>query len=154
MSNKVKSFTLTELLIVMIITVIIIGIAFATLRFVQNQINKIEVNLDNNTRVNLFEQKIWQDFNEFSSIQINNDKLVMFTEIDTITYYFDNNFILRNNDTVKIKLKINKSFYNGAEVFNDEIDALHISTNDDYPAHNMFISKKNDLTNLMNKDGF
>ncbi|TEB40727.1 hypothetical protein D0809_29130, partial [Flavobacterium circumlabens] len=38
-AGKVKSFTLSELLIVMIITAIVVGMAFSVLRLVQKQIH-------------------------------------------------------------------------------------------------------------------
>lgn len=47
MNNKVKSFTLSELLVVMIITAIVVGMAFSVLRLVQKQIHTIQKTMTN-----------------------------------------------------------------------------------------------------------
>jgi type II secretory pathway component PulJ len=69
LKNKVQSFTLSELLIVMVITAIIISMAFSVLRLVQKQIHTIRKNFDKTGNLALFEQKLCQDFNEFNQIE-------------------------------------------------------------------------------------
>ncbi|HBI00707.1 MAG TPA: hypothetical protein DDY18_03685, partial [Flavobacterium sp.] len=63
MIKKVKSFTLSELIVVMIITVIVVGIAFSVLLLVKKQIKGIEKNYQKTTQLALFEEKFWRDFN-------------------------------------------------------------------------------------------
>ncbi|OUD35094.1 PulJ/GspJ family protein, partial [Flavobacterium psychrophilum] len=129
MNNKVKSFTLSELLVVMIITAIVVGMAFSVLRLVQKQIHTIQKNYDKSTDLSLFEQRLWQDFNEFSQIQFDEkeNKLMLKSEMDTITYSFQNDFILRDNDTIKLKLVIDKILMEGKLIKNGDIDAMSIS---------------------------
>jgi competence protein ComGF len=157
MNNKVKSFTLSELLVVMIITAIVIGMAFSVLRLVQKQIHTIQKNYDKSTDLSLFEQRLWQDFNEFGQIQFdeNENNLILKSEIDTITYSFQNDFILRNNDTIKLKLVIDKILMEGKLIKNGNIDAMSISGEAELPKYKIFVSKRNDLTLSINQeDGF
>jgi competence protein ComGF len=152
--NKIKSFTLLELLVVMIITAIVVGMAFSVLRLVQKQIHVIETNFAKTSSLALFEQKLWQDFNELNTIQFNEDtnSLLMESEMDTVLYSFQENYILRNKDTIKLKLVANKLFFKGKEVKEGNIDALSISGIAELPDYEIFVSKKNDVTLSMNQE--
>lgn len=155
--NKIKSFTLPELLVVMIITAIVIGMAFSVLRLVQKQIHAIEINFQKTSSLALFEQKLWQDFNELHSIEYNENShsLFMQSEVDTVLYSFQENYTLRNKDTLKLKLGIDKLFFEGKTVKDGSIDAISISGARELPDYEIFVSKKNDLTLSMNQeDGF
>jgi len=156
-TNKIKSFTLSELLIVMIITAIVVGMAFSVLRLIQKQIHTIQGNFDKTSTLALFEQKLWQDFNEFHTITYNeqNQFLLMLSEIDTVKYSFNDNYTLRNNDTIPLKLTIQKLFFNGKEAQTGNIDAISISAASTLTDYEIFVSKKNDVTFFMNQeDGF
>lgn len=152
--TKTPSFTLPELLVVMIITAIVVGMAFSVLRLVQNQIHAIQTNFEKTSTLALFEQQLWQDFNEKNEIQFNEKESTLFmeSEMDTVTYSFQENYILRNTDTIKLKLQINKMLFNGKEVKGDTIDALSISGKAELPDYEIFVSKKNDLTLFMNQE--
>lgn len=152
--TKIASFTLSELLVVMIITAIVVGMAFSVLRLVQNQVHAIQTNFEKTSTLALFEQKLWQDFNEMNVIQFNEEKrsLFMESEVDTVLYSFQENYVLRNADTIKLKLQLNKLFFKGKEVQRDTIDALSVSAKAELPDYEIFISKKNDLTFFMNQE--
>jgi prepilin-type N-terminal cleavage/methylation domain-containing protein len=152
-NNKIKSFTLPELLVVMIITAIVVGMAFSVLRLVQKQIHAIETNFNKTSSLALFEQRLWQDFNEMNSIQFDDKENSLFleSEIDTVLYSFQENYTLRNNDTIKLKLLINKFLFKGKEVQKGNIDGLLISAKAELPDYEIFVSKKNDVTLFMNQ---
>jgi prepilin-type N-terminal cleavage/methylation domain-containing protein len=154
LKNKVKSFTLPELLVVMIITAIVVGMAFSVLRLVQKQIYTIEMNFEKTSRLALFEQKIWQDFNELSFIEYNENKhsLLLQSEMDTVLYSFQEKYTLRNTDTLKLKLDITRLFFEGKAVKGGNIDAMSISGTGELPDYEIFVSKKNDLTLSMNQE--
>ena len=155
--RKLKSFTLSELIVVMIITAIVVGMAFSVLRIVQKQIHTIQTNFEKTSTLALFEQKLWQDFNEPHIVMYDNDKqmLIMTSEIDTVTYSFQDKFSMRNRDTIKLKIIPNKTLFQGKEVKSGPIDALSIFAETELPGYEIFVSKKNDLTFQMNQeDGF
>ena len=153
-SGKLKSFTLSELLIVMIITAIVVGLAFSVLRLVQNQIHAIQTNFEKTTTLALFEQQLWQDFNEPHEIIYDHQKqnIMLVSEIDTVNYSFQENYTLRNLDTIKLKLVAQNAFLNGKEINNGIIDAIKISAETALPNYEIFVSKKNDLTFFMNQE--
>ncbi|MFY0482528.1 PulJ/GspJ family protein [Flavobacterium sp. PLA-1-15] len=155
MQNKVKSFTLAELLVVMIITAIVVGMAFSVLHMIQKQVRLIHKNLDKSADLSLFEQKLWQDFNEFHHIEFNrkDNILVMKSEMDSVLYNFNEEYVMRNTDTIKLKIALETVFYEGLETVEGEIDAVSISGEKEFPGYKLFVSKKNDATLLMNTDG-
>lgn len=154
MRNKLKSFTLAELLVVMIITAIVVGIAFSVLRLVQKQIVAIQKNYDKSTSLSLFEQRLWQDFNSYTDVSFDSTKSILFLKspIDSISYTFDDNYILRNNVTIPLKLEIEKVFFEGKEIQNGVIDALSFSGEAELHNYRIFVSKKNDLNHAMNQE--
>ena len=155
MKNKVNAFTLAELLVVMIITAIVVGMAFSVLQMVQKQVHLISKNLDKSANLSLFEQKLWQDFNEFSYLEFNKKEntLTMKSEIDSVLYYFDDAYVMRNKDTIKLKLAIETTFFEGTTISEGAIDAVSISGEKEFPDYKIFVSKKNDATLSMNTDG-
>lgn len=153
-TGKIKSFTLSELLIVMIITAIVVGMAFSVLRLVQKQIHAIQTNFDKTSTLALFEQKLWQDFNGPHTITANkqNQFVAMLSETDTVTYSFQEHYTLRNKDTIPLKLTLQKLLFNGKEVQGGDIDAIQISAATTLPDYEIFVSKKNDITFFMNRE--
>lgn len=153
-ARKLKSFTLSELIVVMIITAIVVGMAFSVLRIVQKQIHTIQSNFEKTSTLSLFEQKLWQDFNEPHNIMYDSSKqlLIMISEIDTVTYSFQEKFSMRNQDTIKLKVIPKKVFFRGKEISSGQIDAISIFAETELPDYQIFVSKKNDLTFFMNQE--
>lgn len=153
-SNKVKSFTLSEMLVVMIITAIVVGIAFSVLNLVQRQISGIEKNFSKATALSLFEQRLWTDFNHHNNIIANNNTIIFLSDIDTVLYTFNENEVLRNTDTIHTKLITNKFYYLGKEVQSGTIDAALISAGKEMSNYSIFVSMEHDASYFMNNDGF
>ncbi|MFW0739830.1 PulJ/GspJ family protein [Flavobacterium sp. T12S277] len=153
-TGKLKSFTLSELLVVMIITAIVVGMAFSVLRLVQKQIHAIQSNFDKTSTLALFEQQLWQDFNDPYTVIFDdsNQILVMTSEADTVMYSFKEKFTLRNLDTIKLKINPNRIFFKGKEVKSGPVDALSIFAGNELPDYQIFVSKKNDITFFMNQE--
>jgi type II secretory pathway pseudopilin PulG len=153
-NKKVNSFTLSEMLVVMIITAIVVGIAFSILSLVQRNIEKIKNNLNITTELSLFEQRLYTDFNEHNYIVKENNKLILISDIDTLIYNFKGEFLIRNTDTISLKLDIISASYFGNKVQNGNIDAVYISAKEQINDYGIFVSKQNDAVQLMNTDGF
>jgi type II secretory pathway pseudopilin PulG len=154
MIKKVKSFTLSELIVVMIITVIVVGIAFSVLLLVKKQIKGIEKNYQKTTQLALFEEQFWRDFNVFQQIEIDeNQNMFLKNEIDSISYQFEDEFVIRNEDTLKVQLKIENVYLDGNTVESGVIDAIDFSAVKEIPDYIFFIYKKNDATQYMKQNG-
>lgn len=151
--NKVQSFTLSELLVVMIITVIVVGLAFTVLELVQKQIHGIRKNFDKTTELNLFEQRLWQDFNSCNNINYLQHKIQLNGK-DTVYYSLNETYSIRNTDTIPLQLNIEKLYFRGKTVNGGTIDALLISAEKEIPDYHIFVSGENNAAYFINQDGF
>jgi hypothetical protein len=156
MNSKVKSFTLSELLVTMIITVIVVGLAFTVLDLVRKQINAIQKNYNRTTELAFFKQKIWLDFNKNNDIIYNaiENQVVLKSDFDTISYNFKDDIVIRNKDTLNTKVKIEKIFFQGIEIKQGIIDAISFLEEKEASDSKFIVFKNNDATFFMNQDGF
>jgi hypothetical protein len=156
MNSKVKSFTLSELLVTMIITVIVVGLAFTVLDLVRKQINAIQKNYNRTTELAFFKQRIWLDFNKNNDIIYNaiENQVVLKSDFDTISYNFKDDIVIRNKDTLNTKVKIEKIFFQGIEIKQGIIDAISFLEEKEASDSKFIVFKNNDATFFMNQDGF
>jgi|694.fasta_scaffold30750_4 hypothetical protein len=156
MNSKVKSFTLSELLVTMIITVIVVGLAFTVLDLVRKQINAIQKNYNRTTELAFFKQRIWLDFNKNNDIIYNaiENQVVLKSDFDTISYNFKDDIVIRNKDTLNTKVKIEKIFFKGIEIKQGIIDAISFLEEKEASDSKFIVFKNNDATFFMNQDGF
>ncbi len=74
-ASKVQGFTLQEMVITMIISTIVIGLAFSVLTMVQRHMWSIQKNFELNTEYNRLEQALWIDINTSTSISFKARKI-------------------------------------------------------------------------------
>ena len=158
MNNKTKSFTLSEMLVVLIITAIVVGLAFSILTLVRKQIKMLQTSAEETTVNELLESKLLIDFNKYSEISINDDNLIRFkNELDSTFYSIKDNYIISNKDTLANKLNQIDFYYKNRVVNFGKIDALKIILE---PKKGIlkpiFVYKNNDATELneLNLNGF
>jgi len=156
LSRKVKSFTLSELIVVLIISMIVVGIAFSVLTLVKKQIGKIEKNYHLTTQLSLFEEQLWRDFNTSQEIVFDaaEQNLVMTNGLEQTVYHFESSYVVRNADTLRLQLTIDTIYLDGKSVRDGLTDALKVTAYQDIPQYNFFVYKKNDASLYMNRNGF
>ena len=64
-------------------------------------------------------------------------------------YSFYDDFILRNRDTIKVVMQIDKLYFENKIVQENVIDAISLVAKEDLPKRKIFIFKKSDLMNQM-----
>ncbi|MEX0313717.1 MAG: type II secretion system protein J [Allomuricauda sp.] len=151
--KKVKAFTLSEMLVVLLLTIIVVGLAFSILGLVQKQMFGIQENYEHKTAGNLLRQSMWVDFNLHSqvffdqktgSIELNN-------EMESRYYRFYDGYITRDLDTFYTDFKPGKLYFEGNEVFDGTIDALELLTDgEEENSKRIFVYKKNTAADFMN----
>ncbi|MCL9806431.1 type II secretion system GspH family protein [Flavobacterium amniphilum] len=146
MSKKVHSFTLAELIVVMIITGIIVGLAFSVLRIIQKQIEVIGKDNEKAVQVVFLEQMLWHDFNRMQNVEsLGKNQLKMKSELDSVVYDFKESFVLRNQDTIKVAAAVEEVFFESDKVRIGPIDAVSVSCENEIKEYKIFVFKKNDL---------
>ena len=149
--SKIEAFTLSEMIVVLILTSIVIGLAFSVLSLVQKHMHGIQGNFNRNTELNKLEQSLWLDFNRYSKIRFDDreNELHFSTEIDSVIYKFDEKYIIKDSDTFPIHLQNKTMFFVGDIVIKGKVDALKLEASKTFQNQKLFIFKHNDATLFM-----
>ncbi len=150
-NTKIKAFTLSEMLVVLVISSIVISIAFLTLSMVQKQVGVIRKNLNNKQELQSLERILWNDFNSYSiTYSEKEDALFFANSTKEFEYEFNEEYILRKQDTFLVKIKEKQFFLDGKEVRTGFVDAVKIETSPIFGNTHLFIFKTKDATFYMN----
>lgn len=150
-NKRIQAFTLSEMIVVLILTSIVIGLAFSVLTLVQKHMWTIQNNFNQSTELNKLEQSLWLDFNRYSKISYDEleNELRFTTEIDSVTYKFNTNYIVKDLDTFPVQLQNKVLFFDGESVNKGNIDGLKLETSKSFQNQSLFIFKYNDATLFM-----
>lgn len=146
MKTKVNALTLNEMVIVMIITSIVVGLAFTVLSLVQRHMWSIQQNFNLNTEFNRLEEALWVDTNNYNTMMFNETEntLMYKTVLDSVEYQFKNGFIIRDKDTFNLQIEHKAIFFNGKKVNNGKIDAIRLELSKKHSNQSIFVFKIND----------
>jgi hypothetical protein len=151
MKTKVQAFTLNEMVIVMIISTIVIGLAFTVLSLVQRHMYSIQQNFSLNTEFNRLEQALWIDTNNYNTIDYNETEHELWfkTVIDSTVYQFKPDYVLKDKDTFNIIIEQQTYFFNGIAVNEGVIDAMRLELTKKFKDQSIFVFKHNDATQFV-----
>ncbi len=150
--HKIQAFTLSEMIVVIIITTIVIGMAFSVLSMVQKHMNGIQANFNRSLELNKLEQLLNIDLNRFSEVsyEIKENRLVFSSEIGATSYQFVDNKIIKNRDTFNIEVQQKLFYFDGETILEGQIDAIKIETSKAFQSQKLFVYKRNDATLFLN----
>jgi prepilin-type N-terminal cleavage/methylation domain-containing protein len=148
--KKIKAFTLSELLVVLIISSIVISLTFVIFGLVQKHVKAIQENFKFQQERQLFERTLLNDLNTSTSHLKTRDILLFYKFNDTILYNFNNDFILRNRDTFHLKKTGKTTLLENKLVREGPIDAIKIVFNKSFGNNVIFVFKTNDAAHYMN----
>ncbi|WP_457617869.1 PulJ/GspJ family protein [Lutibacter sp.] len=151
--KKTASFTLAEMLVVLLLTSIVVSMAIVILMIVQKEMKSIQANYKNNTELRTLEQALWKDL---SSHRVYYDRLkgqlIAMAVNDTVVYQFKPTYIVRNTDTLNLSI-LEKKYFLDSKIIesNGEIDALELIFSKQQNQKKLFIYKNKAATYYMNK---
>ncbi len=132
--NKLKAFTIMELIIVMLISIIIISISYKSYEIIERQVLNF---IKNNSKIEeniLFENTLLSSFENSDIITIDDNNIRCLNDSINIQYGFYDDFVLRENitnstiDTFKVESKIKKfSILSNSEIKKNIIQTIEIS---------------------------
>lgn len=151
--KKINAFTLNEMLVVLLLTTIVVGMGFAVLQLVQQQMGGIDRNYERNTDLNLLRQSLWMDFNQSDGVwyDAKNGQLLFKNELKEVTYHVHQDKIIKDIDTFQITFKEQRFFFKGEIRKEGEIDALDFSTDKKNGSQRLFVFKTNAATSSINE---
>ena len=149
---KVESFTLSEMIVVLVVSSIVVALAFSVLRLTQQHMKAITENYNEVTQLQLLEQSLWVDFHRYQNIHYNAEKQQLrFTHsLDTVSYYFYADKIIKARDTFFVSITDKTCYYNAKAINHGVLDAIKLHSEAVQPHKKLFIFKKNDATHLLN----
>lgn len=143
--------TINEMLVVIIISSIVIGMAFTVLRMVQQHMWSIQNHMSKNTTLVRLEQSLWIDFNTYNKAVYNaSEALLIFkSELDSVTYKLSETYITKTKDTFRLKLKNKNVFFNGHAISSGAIDAIELEYGNSKPSHTLFVYNRKEAKKYM-----
>lgn len=126
--HKIQAFTLSEVLVVLVITSIVVAIAFSVLRLVTKQIQAIQTSYEKQTTLVLFKQQLLQDFERSVRVSWNPDIDVLeLNQVDnTVSYELTEAYVVREQDTLSLTVAETTYYYKGLLVTEGAVDAIDL----------------------------
>ncbi len=118
------------MLVVLLLTVIVVGLAFSVLTLVQKQMHSVQTGFEENSTRNQLRQVLWKDFRTYPYVHghANTDRLTFQNEMEQVTYEFKEDTIIRASDTFAIRVRQKMFYFLGKTVLEGPIDAVSIQT--------------------------
>ncbi len=144
--TKIAAFTLNEMLVVIILSGIVVGMAFSVLNLVQRHMYAIQDNFNQQTEVAKLKQSLWIDFNNNNKIRYykKSSEIVLSSELDSVTYTISNTKVIKEQDTFKVDIKNWEFFFDGQLTEKSQIDAVKITLSKAFQEQQLFIYTHND----------
>lgn len=151
-AEKIKAFSLQEMMVVLIITSIILGMAFAVLNLVQRQMEGIETIYAVKTDVNRIRQSLWIDFNRYSYILYDQKRkeLRFSNEMGEKTYMLTNGNLFINENT-QVPFESIEFYFDNQAVVHGEVDAISVKTSKETGHQEIFVFKENTPETYINQ---
>lgn len=150
--HKIKAFTLSELVVVIVITAIVVGLAFSVLQLTQKQLKAVADKYAETTQLQLLEQSLWADFHRYQTVTYHPEKeqLSFRHALDSVVYSFEKDRIIKVQDTFFLSVTHKLFYREGALTPGGVLDAIQLQTSAENQHKKLFIFKQNDATHLIN----
>jgi prepilin-type N-terminal cleavage/methylation domain-containing protein len=149
-NKKLEAFTLAEMLIVLVITGILVTMALLVLNLIQKQAKSVTTIYSNTTEIHLLERALWQDITK-SNVEFQQQQLLCVSEIDTVSYVFKKDMVIRNTDTLWVSVKGIQTYLDGNTTTNNSVvDAIELELQQHQINRSIFIYKTKDAAHYMN----
>ncbi|MEM9650262.1 MAG: hypothetical protein AAF969_17430 [Bacteroidota bacterium] len=151
--KKIRAFTLSEMLVVLLLTVIVVGLAFSVLNLVQRQMSGIESNYARNTAFDQLKQSLWVDFHQHEDAWYTpkNNVLLFENEMKSVTYELHKDYVVKQQDTFQLEIADIKLWLHGHERTAGEMDALELTLSKAHGKQQLFVFKKNASNTYINR---
>lgn len=153
--SKIDAYTLSEVIVVLAITTIIVGIAFSVLSLVSKQYNAIRKSYEYKNQVLLTKQQLLVDFNSSLSVRYTeNDELLIQFPNEEILYEISKEQLTRDEDTIQLGVKNVLRYHQGKEIDTGFIDAVKLQLGSEGAPIYLFASRENDAITKLRANGY
>lgn len=146
-NTKIDAFTLSEVLIVLVITSIVVTIAFSVLRLVTNQYIAMNKGYERQVEVLRIKQQLIVDLDTAYQTFLNEEGqqlLITNSTEHTFMYEWNAPYLIRDGDTLTSNFNSITGFLKGEKIDAATCDAIDISLNYKGKFTKVFVSRKQD----------
>lgn len=126
MTRSQNAFTVAELVVVLIVSLLVFSIGIIMFTSTGKYLNDVSEDFEEDRRIHLLNQLLWQDMAQSSDRAHQNNKLHFYTAKDTVVYTFFLDYITRNNDSIATGFTDMELFYQGDRSVTPFFDAVKI----------------------------
>lgn len=150
LTQRIKAFTLHEMLVVLLITALVVGMAYSVLRLVQVQMKGIASNYSEASEIRRLKQSLWADFHSHDRIWYESEtkEMIMANELQQVRYHFMEQMVVKAQDTFKVDIRELTPYFETEPVTNGEIDALDMYMGQ-HGGTRLFVYKENAATSYI-----
>ena len=136
------------MMVVLVLSAIVAGLAFTILNIVQKNMSLIETNYEYQSQLQSLEVALTIDFNSYSEVQwdSNNKSLIFKSPINERSYQFYKDSIKTDINSFIVTTKNINLFLKGESATSGIIDAVKLTFQKTTSMHRIFIYKHNDPT--------
>lgn len=151
LNKKLPAFTLSEMMVVLVLSAIVISIAMVVLNLVQKQIAGVNRQFTVNKEIQQLELALWRDMN-LGNVWYDDKRgeILIYSFKDTVRYHFTHNYALRNDDTLNVEVLDYQIFSDGYKIKGNKVDAISLRINKSGQQRNLFVFKPNAADYYMN----
>ncbi len=127
--HKIPAFTLSEILVVLAITSIVIALAFTVLNLITKQFTVMRTRYEERTEVTKFKQRLLFDFEKGSDVSWNErqQELAITIKEKIVSYEFASDYVLRDRDTIPFAVQNTQFYYKGEEIKEGVTDGMEVT---------------------------
>jgi len=116
------------MLVVILITVIVVGLAFSVLNLIQKQLHGARENLGEQQNQQTLQQALWRDFSTFSKIYYDSRHQVLVCQnpLEQVNYQFLEGRVLRNKDTMEVMVDQVEYYFLEKPISDGQLDAVRL----------------------------
>lgn len=117
---------------VMLLTILITGMCYMVLGYIQKKIGVFTTKIDTTLHISTAEYHIEKDFNRFSTLYWNpsNQTLILKNPIDSVHYEFRDEKLFRNKVLLLDKIQQKEFLFRGIPSYSGVIDAFFLEIED------------------------
>ncbi len=140
------------MMVVLVITLIVVGLAFSILNLVQRQMGGIAHNYEQRTATNLLRQALWVDFNTYSQISFDAQRQTLDCRnaMGGVQYRLEHQRIIREKDTFDLEIRAQQFYFDGKEFPSGNIDAIRLSLGSKGVQKSLFVYRENAAEKYLN----
>lgn len=142
-----RSFTLSEVMIVLAISGVVALVAFETISLVRKQLFFLRENIEYKDRIEVVECVLLHDLNTHKTYYKKMEQnLYFYSQMDTIAYKLKDTVLVRGEDTLSEEMGRYLFFFGGKKIEEGWIDAIQIQFYNKENKIEIFVSSPNDAT--------